>query len=176
MKKLLILILLLGLVAPSFAQQWGRGGGGVAGESYDETTGSDLVTLLNPAWSHYTDPVLVIDKSNLDNDSSSVAIDMTGYHFLAIHSMIVSGAADNTIGLKVWATLDATASAANTTDWVDVSLDVLGVAIVQVTDATSNELYVVDAPTPYLKYRIVVTASDGASGNNSIDIIVKKSY
>jgi len=145
-------------------------------KAYNEGTDANIVVVDNPDYAHYTSPEHLINVSAVgDAVTSRYVVPMEGYKHLAIHFKLFNSAAGDTITLTVFATLNADADDAADTDWVDVTVTVLGAATKSVNNGTLEEIHFVDTVVIPLKYMFkTVTASTAAADSNAADVYIKK--
>ena len=139
MKKLILItfgILIAGVVIGQDVRMYGGGTEEsipVRSDSYDSGTGSDNVTELNPDYAHRTTTEHFVDTANCvanDEHWSSVIYGDT-YKDFALQLQGSSGGSG--ITFKVYVTNNSDAAvpaqgAAISSDWADVSTDILGAA------------------------------------------------
>lgn len=134
-------------------------------KTYDETTGSNQFTLLNPAWAHRTSIEHIIDETNLDTDSVYYVFYMDTYQYFTLHYNISGGAT-----ITVYVTNDATADDEDeTSGWVDYSATILGAA----SKSDEEAFKIQDTPLSCLKILVRVETSDAT---NALDAWLKRWY
>jgi len=134
-------------------------------KTYDETSGSNQNTILNPDYAHRTSIEHIVDESNLDDDSVYVALYMDTYQYLSLHYNLSGGTT-----ITVYVSNDDTADDADeTSGWVDYSTTLLGAA--SVTDAEG--FVIQDTPLSCLKILVKVVTTDAT---NAADAWVKCWY
>jgi hypothetical protein len=105
-------------------------------------------------------------------------IPMEGYNHLTIHYRLSPTTNCNSY-LKIYGTLDATATADADTNWVDLSADIFGSAsgIVTATGNVSEDIIVLDTPMPMLKYmlKLVQESNTASAATNTYTVFIKKS-
>ena len=114
-------------------------------------------------------------------------ISMDSYKFMVLHWKIVSGD-DNRATMKIYATLNEDADTTDDTDWIDLSLEVLGNALGIQSDGeaaaaivTSEDAVIIDQPSMYVKWMIkivgeVLDGGAGAAANQDFDVYIRKFY
>lgn len=103
-------------------------------------------------------------------------IDMLNYLFLSGQYKITAGA-NNKCFFKIYGTLNSAADITDDTYWTPLSEDILLNAdgIIVAAGNTIGDMFVIDQPTPMLKYmlKIVAECSDGVL-SNIFDIFIAK--
>jgi len=103
-------------------------------------------------------------------------INMDTYKNVTIHYRLTTGA-NETAYLKVYGTLDATATVDADTNWVDESTTVLGVSGLTITPSTTTEAIKHVTNTTMLKYMVKLVMENASSSlaNNVFSVFIKKS-
>jgi len=144
-------------------------------KGYDEAIYSNIVTVLNQDYAHWTSPEHLIDVSAVgDAVTSRYVIPMESYKNLSLHIKLANSDAGDTITLTMWATNNADADDSADTDWVDVSSTILGAATKAINNGTLEEIYFVDTNIIPLKYMIKTITVSGGSDTNAADVYIKK--
>jgi len=144
-------------------------------KGYDEAIDSNIVTVLNQDYAHWTSPEHLIDVSAVgDAVTSRYVIPMESYKNLSLHIKLANSDAGDTITLTMWATNNADADDSADTDWVDVSSTILGAATKAINNGTLEEIYFVDTNIIPLKYMIKTITVSGGSDTNAADVYIKK--
>ena len=148
-------------------------------DKYDSENDSQKVSVDNPKYAHYTDPEHIVDATNATVDQHySGEIFPASYPYLEIQltANATTGAAG--VAFKFWGTLNPDAAtpadldAAPSTDWADISAEILGAAIVTLgTVATESKVYTIDRPTMYYKY---IIQYDPGHATNTVDVFIRK--
>ena len=104
-------------------------------------------------------------------------INMDTYKNLTLHYYLRNGASLNTY-MKIYGTLNASATVDSDTDWVDMSATLFGDAagIVCAASTTVESIIAVAAPVPMLKYmiKLVVECQVSTGQDNEYKLYVKK--
>lgn len=106
-------------------------------------------------------------------------IPMEGYNFLTLQWSLKATTNCNAY-MKIYGTLDSTATADADTAWIDMSLDLLGATTgitVPVGTTATEGLLAIDTPTPLLKYmiKLVVESNTASANTNTFNVYIKKS-
>lgn len=107
-------------------------------------------------------------------------INAEGYNHLSIHYRLRCLTFCNAY-LKIYGTLDSTATVDADTGWVDLSLPLLGattgITVPLSLTAISEDIVIIDKPTTMLKYmvKLVVESNSASPNTNSFLVYVKKS-
>ena len=146
---------------------------------YDQDLDNAKTNVQNPDYAHYTDPDHIVDVTDATVDQHySGEIFPASYPYLAIQltANATTGAAG--VVFKFWGTLNPDAAtpadlaAAPSTDWADISVEVLGAATVTLgTAATESKIYNIDSPTMLHKY---IIQYDPGHATNTVDIFIGK--
>ena len=100
-------------------------------KAYDKTSDTSKNTTQNPEWAHHTDPVHLVDETNIAANDYFITTSTLGYRNVGIQAVIT----DTTgASLKVFGTLDSSAavpvtggSVGNT--WHELTSDIYGAAV-----------------------------------------------
>jgi len=104
-------------------------------------------------------------------------INMDTYKYFTLHYRLTTGA-NETAYLKVYGTLDSTATVDADTNWVDMSTAILGVSGITVNPSTTVEdIKFPSSPVTMLKYmvKLVMENAVGTVANNLFTVFIKKS-
>lgn len=103
-------------------------------------------------------------------------INMDTYKNVTIHYRLTTGA-NETAYLKVYGTLDSTATVDADTNWVDESTTVLGVSGLTITPSTTVESIKYVTNVTMLKYMVKLVMENAVSSlaNNVFSVFIKKS-
>jgi hypothetical protein len=105
-------------------------------------------------------------------------INMDTYNFLTIHYRLNSTTLCNAY-LKIYGTLDASATVDDDILWVDMSADIFGsgAGIVNPVGTTNEGLITIDTPVTMLKYmvKLIVESNSASSSTNTYTVFIKKS-
>jgi len=146
-------------------------------KAYDGSLDQQLVNVQNPVYAHYTSPEHLIDEEDqADSTVNRYVVPFEGYSYASFHIKTFADTADDSIDVDLYYTNNEDASDASDTDWISASADVLG-GTITTSNTTDENMYIVDTPTPILKWMVKVsyTYGGGSSANNSCDVYVKKS-
>lgn len=104
-------------------------------------------------------------------------IDMNNYTLLALQYNITCDSTSK-VYMKIYGTLDPTATDTSDTGWINLSADLLGsdAGLVVLSSTTDTDIVAVSYPIPLLKYMVkfIVEDSEAASAVNPYTIFVKK--
>jgi len=106
-------------------------------------------------------------------------INAEGYNLFSLHYRLTAVANQN-VYLKIYGTLDASATVDADTNWVNLSTQLLGAStgITQSGAGTIEDIVVIDAPTTMLKYMVklvIEKSTTGAPSGSLFTVFVKKS-
>jgi len=105
-------------------------------------------------------------------------IPMEGYNFLTLHYRLSPTTNCNSY-LKIYGTLDASATPDADTNWVDMSLEIFGnsAGIATAVGVVSEGIITIDTPTTMLKYmlKLVQESSVATAATNTYTVFIKKS-
>lgn len=136
----------------------------VKSASYNESTGGDEFTRLNPEYAHRTTCTEVITETNLDTDSTYYAFEMDTYDNAIVYWFLSGGAT-----LTVYVSPDENASSTDETtgDWINAGTFLLGAASV----SDEDDFFTIDSSIQFEKVLIKVETSDAT---NSISVWEKR--
>lgn len=124
-------------------------------DNYDESTNSDLVSVINPEYGHYTDPEHIVNEVNKAVEESRAEIPMDGFRSMAIH-MKGSG-----VTFKIEATNDPDAISG-----VDVTDKLLGVA----SQVDGDDIYFLKDIMPEKLFIVYETTN----ATNAVDVWIRR--
>jgi hypothetical protein len=144
-------------------------------KSYDNSLDSQIVSVLNPEYAHYTSPEHLIDVSAVgDAVTSRYVIPWEAYKHGSIHYKLSTTNAGDTITMTVWATNNEDADDSADTDWVDVSATILGAASKSANNATLEEIAFINENIVALKLMVKTVTVSGGTNTNAADVYLKK--
>ena len=131
-------------------------------------------TILNPEWSHYTDPIHLVDFDSVGASTNRYIITGQGYKNFSLHWKLVTTDAGDTTTLTFWATNNSAADNTADTDWVDISTMVLGAASKSANNSTEEGMAFIDTDFAALKYMVKIVTTTGGTNTNAADVYVVK--
>ena len=129
--------------------------------SYDAATGSELVWLLNPAWSRQN-PDTLVEATGMADDTHPYFVDFAGYRYgvFQIEQSCTSGSVVTTIE----ASAEDNGTSDLSADYDDVTQALFGVATLTATAGTAKAFWAITVPfvVKYLKLNSVIAGGLGS--------------
>ncbi len=128
----------------------------------DISLNTELNTVQNPEYDHYTAAQTIVSEVDKAMGTYFVEVQHDSYKNACIH-------VDNgvNVSVKVYATLDPTATSASATGWIDKTTDIFGTATVPASTSVL-EYAINEQPERYL------VSYTTTSGTNTISVFWKK--
>jgi len=108
-------------------------------------------------------------------------ISAESYKYMSIQLKLVAGDGNNACYVKLYSSNNADADTTDDTDWVDVSIPVLGAPQISADGigaalaVTTEGIYFINSPTIVLKYMLkLICECEDATPDNDIEIYIKK--
>ncbi len=131
-------------------------------KAYDNGVDSQIVTVLNPDYAHYTSVEHLVDEANIAADTYRYIIPKEGYKYGSLHLKGSGG-----VTFTIWGSNDDTADDSADTGWNDLSTEIIGAASL----VDGEQLCMIDTPMMPQRLMVKVVTSDAT---NAIDVWINK--